>query len=363
MSRFVKSHDFVIRVDGQPYKLTSDVKFSRSMLTLGGSIEVVVFDQDNSIIKSFRPGKTLTVEIDNQLVFKSQIQTLNPSDSNGHFFTYIGRDATGDLVDCSASFSDGSFSKKNMKLDEALNDILKPFNMRVKTNEIDIGEPLSEINISPGETVAEVMARLCKYRRIKPFTDGIDSVLLSKIGAERSLGSIILGENVMTRSGQISHAGRYSKVTVKGGNNGSSGDAGFGNASAEDLAELEGVAYDPDIKRHRPLIIVSEADATKEELQARAEWEVRHRRFNGTDLTYTVPGWEASEGQFWKINSLVRVEDPELNINRDMLIKAVDLNRDSDGTTSSIMVAPAESYDLPPAREPKTDDELWGGGA
>lgn len=358
----IKSHEFIVRIDGKPYELTTGFRFNRSMDVMGGAFTLDLIDPDKKIISAFRPGVKTQIEIDGKVLAKAIFDSVGMSDQTGHVYTYAARDPSADLVDCSAVFSDGKFTKKKVKLDALISDLLKPFNMAFKLAVNDIGKPFDEISITPGETVAEVIRRACKYRSVFPLSDGAGGLIVTKAGQVKSGGELVMGEdgNVLTRRGTISHAQRYSEIKVMGSSNG--GDA-WGEASPEALADNVGRAKDPDIKRHRPLIIQAESEGTNAEFKERAEWEVRHRRFSGTELTYTVAGWEASEGVFWVMNTLVPVNDPELFVNRDMLIKGVELYRDADGTRTDITVAPAEAYDLPASREPASDDAIWGGGA
>jgi len=362
----LKSYDFQIRINGIAYMLATGFSFNRSMDMMGGAFSLGLIDPDEEMISAFRPGVTSQIEINGIIIAKAVFDTVSIDDTNGHVFTYSGRDPSGDLIDSSAMFSDGNFSKKNIKLEDAIKDLLKPYNMVVKVAVDDTGKVFSEISITPGETVSEVITRLCKYRAVFPLSDGAGGLILTKAGGKRSGGHITVGGdqgNVITRRGEISHAQRYSEIIVKGGSNGGDGFEGWAETSPEDLSGTEGRAKDPDIKRYRPLIIQSESDGYDLDLEERALWEVRYRRFSGTELTYTVPGWEAAEGEFWKINTLVPVVDPQLFVKRDMLIKTVGLSRDGEGTRTNLTVAPAEAYDLPPNREPESDDVLFGGGA
>ncbi|MDP7142695.1 MAG: hypothetical protein QGH69_05215 [Alphaproteobacteria bacterium] len=358
----LKSYDFKVRIDGTVYTHTSSMRFNRSMDMLGGGLKLDLIDPDRSLIRAFRPGIRSEIEINGVTITKAIFDLVSINDNNGHVYSYTGRDPSGDLVDCSAMFSDGGFSKKNINLETAIKDLLKPYGMGVKMA-ADGGAAFNEVSFTPGETVAEVIRRLCKYRALFPFSDGFGNLVITKAGARRSGGYLATGDegNVITRNGDISHIQRYSEIIVKGGSNGGAGLEGFSEASPDDLASKEGRARDPDITRHRPLIIQAESEGYDLDLQERALWEVRHRRFSGVSLNYTVPGWEAAEGEFWKINTLVPVIDAPLFIKRDMLVKSVELSRDDQGTTTTLGVAPAEAYDLPPSREPESDDALWGG--
>lgn len=353
------SYNFVIRIGGRPYELSKGFRFTRDMKLMASAFEITVIDPDQSLISAFRPGKEALIEVDGKILAKAFLNSLSIDDTNGHVFTYSGRDRAGDLVDCSALFSNGGMQRDNITLDAAVKDVLKPFNIGL-TVAGPVGAAFKTCVIQPGETAFDFIDRLCRYRALFPLADGMGGLILTKAGSVESGGTLIVGEdgNVISRQGTIDHSARFSEITVKG----SGGFSFLPEADAKTLSGSEGRAKDPDITRYRPLILQAESEGFDLDLKARAEWEVRHRRFIGTEITYTVPGWEAAKGSFWKINTTVPVRDPQLNIARTMLIKTVTLSRTEDGTTSQISVAPAEAYDLPAVKE-SGDDALWGGGA
>lgn len=353
-----KQNRFIIRVNGQDFPWPTGFNFSRSMMVMNASFDLTFIDPEQAIIRNFRPGTECEIIIDDVLLARVYLDSIGIDDSNGHVFTCRGRDRAGDLIDCSAKFSDG-FERSNVSLEEAIKDILKPFKMDVKVD-ANTGERFKKLSINPGDTVFNFIEQHCKFRSILPLSDGVGGLILTKPALNRSPGVIEVGNNVMSRSGEINHFERFSNITVLGQAD-ASDDA---NASAAALSKSKGQSKDPDITRHRPLIMQAEREGYTLSMNERAAWEVRHRRFAATALTYTAPGWQAAEGVFWTINTLVPVRDSELNISRDMLIKEVRLSRSEQGTTSAITVAPAESFDLPPMRESEDkDDAVWGGGA
>ncbi|MBK67927.1 MAG: hypothetical protein CMP22_07325 [Rickettsiales bacterium] len=358
----LNSYDFKVRINGVAYDLVKGFSFSRDMSLMGSSFKLDLVDPDHEILKIFRPGVKAQIEIDGVEIARAWLEVLSISDAKGTVYTYSGRDAFADLIDCSAVFSDGSFSKKKISLEKAIADLIKPYGLAVKKL-ADTGKLFDSVTITPGETVANVITRLCKYRAIFPYSDGVSNLLLAKPSDIKSGGRIYVTSeesNILTRAGQISHVQRFSKVTVKGSNNGLSD---WASATPTQLSQNEGVAFDPDIKRHRPLIIQAESDGYDIDHKERAVWEVRHRRFSGTEISYTLPGWSSQNGDLWKMNSLIEVIDEDLFIHRNMLIKGIELTRDDDGTKTKITVAPSEAYDIPATKQEDKDDALWGGGA
>lgn len=353
----LKSYEFIIRVDGVAYELPTGFSFKRDIKLMGSSFEVTLVDPTLELLKAFRPGLECEIEIDGRIIAVAHFDAVSINDTNGHVYTYIGRDRAGDLVDCSAVFSNGGFERSNIKLEEAVKDVLKPFNMPL-TISGDTGKAFDKVSITPGDTVFSFIDQLCKYRSLFPLSDGVGGLVITDVSDIRSGGHLTEGENVKTRTGMIDHRERFSEITIKG----QADAAQHASADAETLSGSQGKAFDSGITRHRPLIIQAEREGFDLDMKSRAEWEVRHRRFNGTRVTYTVVGCEAAEGEFWKINTLVPVKDPKLGLARDMLISGLTILRDEQGTTSQVSVAASEAYDVPATREPE-DNSIWGGDA
>lgn len=352
----LKEHKFVIRIDGTKYPLVAGFTFTRDLKMMGAGFELKMTDPDLDMINAFNPNKECVLEIDDQVIAKVYFYAVDVDDSNGHVYTYYGRDSCGDLIDCSAQFSTG-FEMSNVKLDTAIRDILTPYGMKLTVSG-DVGAAFKKLAINPGETVFNFIDRVCKYRGLFPLSDGVGGLILTDVSNIPSSGSLIVGQNgnVISRTGRIDYSQRHSSVTILG----QSAGADLLDASAQDITASKGVAYDTGVVRHRPLIMQAEKEGYDLDMQGRAEFEVRHRKFIGTDLTYTVPGWEASEGDLWLINTSVPVRDQWLNLSRDFLIKRVSLTREEKGTFSQISVAPAEAYDLPVHKQPE-DNAVFGG--
>lgn len=353
----LKTYKFVIRIDGVPYELSKGFSFSRDMKLMSSAFELQLIDPDLEMIKNFTPSQECQIEVNEKILAKVFFKSVRIDDNEGHVFTYLGRDRAGDLVDCSATFSSGGFERSNIKLDDAIRDILKPFNMPL-TVAGNVGKAFTKISITPGDTVFQVIDQLCKYRGLFPLSDGVGGLIITSVSQIRSGGTLVVGENgnVISRTGEVDYSSRYSKITVKGQAEGSI----FADATAESMCGSEGCAYDNGVSRHRPLIILAEKDGYDLDMQERAMFEVRHRRFVGTEITYTVKGWEAIENEFWRVNTLIPVRDPYINIARDMLAKRVTLSRNDEGTLTQIGVSPGEAYDLPAYKQPQ-DSPVFGG--
>jgi len=82
---------------------------------------------------------------------------------------------------------------------------------------------------------------------------------------------------------------------------------------------------------------------------ARVTWEREHRISKALAATYKVQGWRQSTGALWIPNQIVRIIDPLIGYERDMLIVTVTYTQDrTAGTATTLNVAPAEGFEPEP---------------
>ena len=78
---------------------------------------------------------------------------------------------------------------------------------------------------------------------------------------------------------------------------------------------------------------------------------------NADVLTYSVQGWRQSNGDLWKINSLVRVVDPMLDVEQDLLIAKISFRlSNSGGSTTELTLKDKNAFlitDLPEIEKSK----------
>ncbi|PMZ30019.1 baseplate protein, partial [Pseudomonas sp. GW247-3R2A] len=65
-------------------------------------------------------------------------------------------------------------------------------------------------------------------------------------------------------------------------------------------------------------------------------------------VTYVVQGWRQSNGQLWRHNMIVRVIDPIIGMDRDMLISRITYTLNEQGMLAKLEVGPPESFEPEP---------------
>lgn len=262
-----------------------------------------------------------------------------------------GRSLTGDLVDCSA------FSKAGQKnswakttLANIAADICKPFGISSYIGQASITSvqlPFPFFQIIPGETCFQALERACRMRGCIMTTDGTGALVFQQVGTVKVQTVLKWGDNILSCDAQDSFADRYSQYTVQAQASGGGllGNTGYGQAlSSSAVATDNSVANSGLFKktgtpRYRPLLISTETGEVGTALQTRAYWECATRAGKGRRITYTVDGWEHSQG-LWDPNTLVHVSDPENQLEDDLLIVTVTSMRSNDaGTTTQLELA------------------------
>ena len=94
----------------------------------------------------------------------------------------------------------------------------------------------------------------------------------------------------------------------------------------------------------------------------RAEYERAHRAAKALQTSYTVTGWRQENGDLWLPNQLVRVRDPLIGFDVELVIAEVAWILDGNGMRSEVRVGPPDGY-RSKAGKLKAAKSQKGGGA
>ncbi|MNJ29679.1 phage late control protein GPD [compost metagenome] len=289
-----------------------------------------------------RQGAYCEVLIGNDLVLTGWVfATPISHDASQITLTVSGRSLTADLVDCAAINQPGQW--KNQDALSIVKALAAPYGLQVRS-EIGATAKLSDHTIEPGETAFESIDRLLTLFRVFSTDDAQGRVVLASVGSEgRAVDAIEVGKNVLTVSASLDFSGVFSEYQVLGQRSGT--DDTFGAQAAEVSATVR----DDRTARRRVHIIHQNGQMTDELAQSRANWERGNRMGKALQATYTVQGWRQSNGALWRHNSLVRVIDPLIGFDRDMLIAEVTYSLSDKGTITTLVVGPPEGFEPEPA--------------
>ena len=194
-------------------------------------------------------------------------------------------------------------------------------------------------------------------RGVLPLSDGAGGIVLGRPSRTRAGVRLEHGDNVLRASGEASWLQRHSDYTLLGQQPGNDW------ITPEDAAHVAATATDPGVTRYRPLTIVAEQALDGAEAQERIEWEAVVRAARSRRVRAAVQGWREtpeSDSPLWSPGRLVRIVDPWLGLDREMLVSGTTQSIGEEGTVTELELYPETAF---LARiEPETEEgsELWG---
>lgn len=255
-----------------------------------------------------------------------------------------GRSKTADLVDCSAIHKAGQWC--NTKIERIAADLAAPFGIEVIA-ETSTGAAIVEHQIDPGETVFESIDRLLTLRQLLSTDDAEGRMVFVNAGSGGAAETALkYGENILEADAPLDYKGVFSSYMVNGQRAGTDEDYG------EAVSGAAGSVSDSAILRHRPLLIRQNGQANAQICADRARFERMHRAAKALETTYTVQGWRQANGSLWLPNQLVRVIDPVIGFDIELLIVEVIWRKSGDGTRTMLRVGHTAGYiPTPEAKE------------
>jgi prophage tail gpP-like protein len=332
-----------IKVSGAIYGGWKTARIPFGIEQIANSFELSVTDrwvgQDNP--RPIKIGSACQIYVDGELIITGYVDDNNPEfDSNSYTITIAGRDAAGDLVDCSAIHKSGQWA--NASLDKILRDLCAPFSIKVLV-EAPLGDKFTTFSIQEGETAYEAIDRACRMRAVMPISDGKGNIVITRAKADKPVAELVQGENILSARGDFSLRERFSTYLIKGQDRGSDDNAD----APEAHTQVNATATDAYVKRYRPLIVLAEDKGAHATYKQRAEWERNVRRGRSARATVQVVGWRNVTGKLWRANTLVRLKSTYLGADANLLIVggAFVLN-ESEGMITELSLVGREAFDL-----------------
>ncbi|MDR2187038.1 MAG: hypothetical protein LBE62_03175 [Azonexus sp.] len=315
------------------------VTVTRSMEQCANGFELTVTERwpGQAANRPIRPGLRCTLTLAGETVISGYVDDVEPSyDKTAHSLAVRGRDATGDIVDCSAIHQGGQWV--NATLLQIARDLCQPFGIAVLA-ETDVGAPFQSFNIEEGETAFECLERAARQRAVLLVSDARGGLAITRAGKDRAASALVEGENILDAKATLSWKDRYSQITVKGQSRATE------YYDPEPAASASATATDSVINRYRPLIMLAEAHGANDTIKDRAAWEQAVRRGRGKRATVSVQGWTERPGALWRPNTLVSVTSPMLWLKEaDMLIVGVNYTLDNNGARAALSLAAPEAF-------------------
>ena len=342
-----------VTIGGTRHTGWTSAEVVRSLDQAAGTYRIALTDRDPDRVSppAYRPGARVGVSLDGETVVTGWIDAVRTRyDASSHAVEIAGRDAVGDLVDCSAASEPGEWHKAG--LEEIARALAAPYGVEVVAA-VDTGAAFGRYRIEEGETVYEAIERGCRLRGVLPLSDGAGRLVIGRPGRARAGVELRRTANVLAASAASDWTGRYSRYRVLGQQ------PGTDFLGASQAAHVRAEATDPAVTRHRPLTVLAEQALDDTEAAERAAWEADVRAARARRLTVTVRGWRerGDAGALWAPGVLVRVEDDWLGVHADLLIGSVRSTLGDEGTRSTLVLVPPAAYS---GRAPAADGEGLG---
>ena len=332
-----------LTVDGLDYsgwksvEITADLE--RQFRTFSLNITWQWPRQDGQV--RIRPGARCQVRIGCDLVLTGHVYKAPVSyDGRQISLSIQGSSLTQDLVDCAAINRPSQWRQQDVL--SIVRALAGSYGVGVRS-EIAPTSKLHTHSIVPGETVFASIDRLLTLYRVFSTDDADGYLLLAAPGSGgRASDALELGKNILSANAAMDFSTVFSEYRVIGQHKGSDQSSGVA------VCEVSGQASDARASRKRVTVINEAAQLSAELAQQRADWECGTRTGKALTTTYQVQGWRQSNGDLWRHNTLVRVIDPVLGFDQDMLISKVTWSLSDQGSITTLQVAPPQTFDANP---------------
>ena len=330
--------DITLLINNRLYGGWISASVDLSLDNLAGTFNLVITNkwagQQNPVV--IQQGDACTLYIDNEIIITGYVDIVNIGfNANNMTIQLIGRDKTCDLIDCSAINGTGQYT--NLKLEQIVTRLCEPFGIKV-TADVDTGNPFETFNVEQGGAVYETIAKAINARQCIAISDGQGGVLITRAGNSLSPSGLIEGSNI--KIGQASYDGteRFNQYLVKGQQQGSD------TLDVESIAGNLAIATDSGVVRYRPLVIVADGQASKQDCVSRANWELNRRIGRSRRFDITVVGWQQENGDIWRLNQLVFVRSETLGVYDQLLICGINFSMDENGQITVLTVTSQDAY-------------------
>lgn len=280
-----------------------------------------------------------------ELLLTGFIDSVEPSyDVEAHSVEVSGRSRAGDLVDCSALHDSGEWLASN--LCDIAGELVRPFGLTIEASRLGAEEPFAFFALEQGEEAGAAIERAARQRAVLVTSSPGGNLRFTRGEAGASVGTLRRGENILRGRGRGDWSQRFSEYVVRAQSRGGDQPSAGG---------VEARAVDADVRRHRPLVVVAEEPGDADALQERAEWEARVRAARSRRVEYTVRGWTHPGGRTWAPGQTVTVDDDFLRASGPWLVASAVLSLNSEGTLTTLELAPPHAFDVMRAPEGRRD--------
>lgn len=328
-------------VNGRKYENWLDVSIACTLQSLARTFSVRSTRSKEDLTIGIQPQDEVQVFIDGEPILTGYVTKREVSYSaSGISVTISGASKTVDLQDCCMPHGMAN-SYKNQTHEQNLKAVCKPFGIGV----VDQVKSVDRRNLefSPTETVGSAITRYLQKNGILLTDDEAGNLVIAQAGSGGIAHDILeLGKNILEGKRTQDVSKRFSNYVTLGQ---------AANPTSELPASanhLTATARDSGVRRPRWLVKQESGNASTEILQKKAVVTRDVRQGESDILTYKVQGWRQSNGELWKVNTILFVKDTYLEVsqNHNWVVSEISYLLNSSGTSCNFKLQDPKSYDL-----------------
>lgn len=323
-----------IEVAGQRWSAFEEITVNAAFNEAARDFTFIIAAELGSSVTNavFGKGAEVSIYTNSDLLLKGAVNRKQPLiEAKKAQITVSGRSLSQDLIDGSAEHDTGNFKKKDPL--QIANEIASKYRPKFETDQKL--EKVDQYKLTQGESCFRCIERLARQQGMTLAGTPDGNIKITKAGKQRHEGGLIEGQNILKGGADHNDANQHSEITARG-------QRPFGHGA--EALEIEALARESGVKRHRPLIVIQDNDTTKELTKKRAK-NLRDRKAgDALKATITTQGFRDEAGVVWTPGWLVWVESPFLEIAQDMLIEKVAYQQDSGGSIATISLTDPRSY-------------------
>lgn len=238
---------------------------------------------------------------------------------------------------------------RGVKLEQIAADMASPYGVTVLA-EVDTGAALAH-QVQQGETVFESIDRMLRLRHCLASDNAMGDLVFIVAGSGGRASTVLeLGRNIRAGDTQLDFKGVYSEYVCKGQKSITSQQTDE-DESGEDVdtavtssISSSATVTDSRVGRRRLLVLKQSGQVDDGTCADRVRFERAHRAAKALETVYTVDGWRQADGALWVQNQIVRVIDPVIGFDTEMLIAQVVHLLDEQGQRTELKVGPLDGY-------------------
>jgi prophage tail gpP-like protein len=332
--------EVTLTIGGQAISGWTDIRITQGIERLPSDFSVGLTERYPGELAQVitKPGAPCVVEVGQDVVITGYVDRFVPSLSAGqHSITVTGRSKCQDLVDCAAEWAGGQISGADAVGIAKKLAAVYGINVQCDVQGLPV---IPQFNLMLGESAFEIIERISRYSALLAYDLPTGDLQLAQVGTVRAASGFVEGQNVEDASVEYSADQRYSSYQV------------FLQAVdvLTDLGDGGNLVYtinDPNVLRHRGLILIAEAGGGGTQIsQQRALWEMARRAGHSRVVRVTCDSWRDAAGNLWRPNTVAPIKLPTLKLTaNDFVIGQVTFQRNEGrGTTAELMLMSPDAF-------------------